>query len=46
MIPVGNLRMHYLNTLHADMKINYDDNKYQNHRMVVMGMPKVEDTLV
>lgn len=46
MIPVTNLSMHYLKTLHADVKINYDDNKYQDHRMVVMGMPKVEDTLM
>ena len=43
---MSNLRMHYLNILHADMKINYDDNKHQNDRIVMMDMPKVEDTLM
>lgn len=43
---MSNLRMHYLNILHADRKINYDDSKHQNDRIVMMDMAKVEDTLM
>lgn len=40
---MSNLRMHYPNILHAGMKVNQVDNKYQNGGMVTMTRLKVED---